>query len=331
MSLESMSLDADQIVDRRRLRRKLTFWRVATVLIAIVAIVGVASTVASRTGFFSRSGSAVARITIEGLIRTDRQRVEALDRLGRSKVQAVILHINSPGGTTAGSEELYDALIKLKASKTVVVVVDGLAASGAYIAALSSDHIIASQTSLVGSIGVLFQYPNVSDLLKTIGVKVEEIKSSPLKAAPNGFEPTSPEARAAIESIVKDSYAWFRNLVGERRQLADAALDRVADGRVFTGRQGLELKLVDALGNEQTAREWLAKEKNIDLKTPVRDYELTPRFSDLPFIRVAMIGLFDAVGLTSFARRMEEWGTVQAVERLNLDGLLALWHPPVGN
>ena len=302
MSLESMSLDADQIVDRRRLRRKLTFWRVATVLIAIVAIVGVASTVASRTGFFSRSGSAVARITIEGLIRTDRQRVEALDRLGKSKVQAVILHINSPGGTTAGSEELYDALIKLKASKTVVVVVDGLAASGAYIAALSSDHIIASQTSLVGSIGVLFQYPNVSDLLKTIGVKVEEIKSSPLKAAPNGFEPTSPEARAAIESIVKDSYAWFRNLVGERRQLADAALDRVADGRVFTGRQGLELKLVDALGNEQTAREWLAKEKNIDLKTPVRDYELTPRFSDL-----------------------------QAVERLNLDGLLALWHPPVGN
>jgi protease IV len=331
MSLESSSLDADQIVDRRRLRRKLTFWRVATVIIAIVAIVGAGSLAARRTGLFAGSGSGIARITIEGLIRTDRKRVEALDRLSKSKVQAVILHINSPGGTTAGSEELYDALVKLKASKPLVVVVDGLAASGAYVAAMSSDQIIASQNSLVGSIGVIFQYPNVGDLLKTIGVKVEEIKSSPLKAAPNGYEPTSPEARAAIESIVKDSYAWFRNLVGERRGLADAALDRVADGRVFTGRQGIELKLVDALGNEQSAREWLAKEKNIDIKTPVRDYELVPRFSDLPFIRVAMIGLFDAVGLTTFARRMEDWGTVQAVERLNLDGLLALWHPQVGN
>ena len=128
------------------------------------------------------------------------------------------------------------------------------------------------ETSLVGSIGVLFQYPNVADLLKTLGIKVEEIKSSPLKASPNGFEPTSPEARAAIEAIVSDSYAWFRNLVKARRQLDDAALERVADGRVFTGRQGVELKLVDELGDEKAAVAWLAKEKSIDPKTPVRDY-----------------------------------------------------------
>ena len=121
----------------------------------------------------------------------------------------------------------------------MVVVVDGLAASGAYIAALSSEHIIAQDTSLVGSIGVLFQYPNFTDVLKTIGIKVEEIKSSPLKAAPNGFEPTSPEARAAIEAIVLDSYAWFKGLVKDRRQMDDAQLARVADGRVFTGRQAV--------------------------------------------------------------------------------------------
>src|SRR5665647_3245155 len=137
-----MSLDADAIVDRRRMRRKLTFWRVA---------------------------------------------------------------------------------------EPMVVVVDGLAASGAYIAALASDHIIAHDTSLVGSIGVLFQYPNFTDVLKTIGIKVEEIKSSPLKAAPNGFEPTSPEARAAIAAIVTDSYAWFKDLVKDRRQMSDAQLAAVAD------------------------------------------------------------------------------------------------------
>jgi len=326
-----MSLDADQIVDRRRMRRKLTFWRVATVLIAVIAIVGVAAFAAIRSGVTGGATSGIARITIEGLIRTNQDRVEALDRLGRSSAKAVIVHINSPGGTTAGAEQLYDALVQLRSKKPMVVVVDGLAASGAYIAAMSSDHIIAQQSSLVGSIGVLFQYPNVADLLKTVGVKVEEVKSSPLKAAPNGFEPTSPEARAALESIVKDSYAWFKGIVAERRHLVDAALDTVSDGRVFTGRQGLELKLVDELGNEQTAREWLAKEKNIDIKTPVRNYQLSPRFGDLPFIHVAVISLLNAVGLTSVAHRLEAWGTVQAIEQLNLDGLLALWHPPLAN
>src|SRR5262249_58354423 len=129
--------------------------------------------------------------------------------------------------------------------KPLVVAVEGLPASGGYITAIAADHIVAQQSSLVGSIGVLFQFPNVADLLKTVGVKVEEVKSSPLKAAPNGFEPTSPEARAAIESVVKDSYAWFRGLVKDRRQLDEASLERVADGRVFTGRQAIEMKLAD--------------------------------------------------------------------------------------
>ena len=102
------------------------------------------------------------------------------------------MHIDSPGGTTAGSEQLHTALRRVAAAKPMVVVVDGLAASGGYIAAMSADHIVAQETSLVGSIGVLFQYPNVSDLLKTIGVKIEEIKSSPLKAAPNGYRADQP-------------------------------------------------------------------------------------------------------------------------------------------
>jgi protease-4 len=276
------------------------------------------------------SGS-IARVTITGLIRGDQERVEALERLGKSRARAVIVHINSPGGTTSGSEQLHDSLMRLKEQKPLVVVVDGLAASGGYIAAVAADHIVALETSLVGSIGVLFQYPNVADLLKTLGVKIEEIKSSPLKAAPNGFEPTSPEARAAIESVVSDSYAWFKGMVKARRQLDDEMLQRVADGRVFTGRQGIPLKLVDELGDERTAIAWLAKEKNIDPKTPVRDYRLRDRLGDLPFLHTAIVTSLDAVGLGSFARRFEEWGAVQAIERLNLDGLLALWHPPAAN
>jgi protease-4 len=313
------------------MRRKLTFWRALAVIVVILAIAAMATAWSERAGF-AGAGSYIARVTIKGLIRDDEERVKQLDKLAQSSTaRAVIVHVDSPGGTTAGSEQLYDSLMRVKAKKPLVIVVDGLAASGGYITAIAGDHIVAQETSLVGSIGVIFQYPNVGDLLEKLGIKVEEIKSSPLKAAPNGFEPTSPEARAAIAAIVSDSYAWFRNLVKTRRSLDDAALERVADGRVFTGRQGVSLKLVDELGDERTALEWLSKEKKIDASTPVRDYKLHDRFSDLPFLHTAAIAALDAIGLASFARRIEDWGTMQAVERLNLDGLLALWHPLSAN
>jgi protease IV len=325
-----MSLDADLIVDRRRMRRKLTFWRVVAVLVAIAAVVALAAT-ARRSEVLTAGGDYIARVKITGLIRNDQERVDSLERLAKSGAKAVIVHIDSPGGTTAGSEQLHNSLRQVAAAKPLVVVVDGLAASGGYIAAMSADHIIAQGTSLVGSVGVILQYPNVGDLLKTIGVQVESVKSSPLKAAPNGYEPTSPEARAALEALVKDSYDWFRGMVRDRRKLDDAGLQRVADGRVFTGRQGLELKLVDQLGNERTAVDWLAKEKGLKADTPVRDWQLKSRFGDLTMLHLAGAVMLDAVGLGSLARRIETWGTIQAVERLNLDGLLALWHPPLSD
>ena len=324
-----MSFDADAIVERRRMRRKLTFWRVSAIVVVLLAVVGAAIALVPGSRLLP-AGAYVARIKIQGLIRNNQDRVTALERLGRSRARAVIVHIDSPGGTTAGSEQLYDSLRELQGKKPMVVVVDGLAASGAYIAAMASEHIIAQDTSLVGSIGVLFQYPNFSDVLKTIGIKVEEIKSSPLKAAPNGFEPTSPEARAAIEAIVLDSYAWFKGLVKDRRQLDEAQLARVADGRVFTGRQAVGLQLIDGLGNEKTALAWLEKEKKVPATTPVRDYSLQPRFSEFSFLHVAA-WTFQAVGLSAVANRFEAWVGAQAIERLNLDGLLALWHPPSAN
>src|ERR1700761_1958063 len=315
-----MSLDSDVIVDRRRIRRKLAFWRVAAALVAIAAIVTIGMLVTpGARGSLATSGS-IARVNIEGLIRSDQDRVEALDRLAESSTDAVIVHINSPGGTTAGSEQLYDSLTRLKAKKPLVVVVEGLAASGGYITAIAADHIIAQQTSLVGSIGVLFQFPNFTDLLKTVGVKVEEVKSSPLKAAPNGFEPTSEEARAALDSLVKDSYAWFRALVKERRGMDDALLDKVADGRVFTGRQAVDLKLIDQLGDEKTAIAWLVAQKGVKAALPVRDYKLTPRFGDLTFLKTAASITLDALGMPSIARQIER----ASADRLGLDGMLAL-------
>jgi protease IV len=323
-----MSLDADLIVDRRRMRRKLTFWRVVAVAVIVFAIAAAAGAVSRRSLV---TGPYIARVTITGLIRDDEERVRQLDRLANSSsVKAVILHVDSPGGTTAGSEQLFDALGRVRAKKPIAVVVDSMAASGAYITAISGDYIVAKQTSLVGSIGVLFEYPNFSDLLDKIGVKVESIKSTPLKAAPNGFEPTSPEARAAIQSIIMDSYAWFKGLVQDRRHMTDDQLAAVDDGRVFTGHQGLDLKLIDQIGDERTAKAWLEKEKKIETGLPVRDYALHSRLDDLPFLHAAALGVLDAVGLDGLARRIAEIDS-GSLERLNLDGLLALWQPAAAN
>jgi protease-4 len=325
-----MSLESDVIVDRRRMRRKLTFWRVVAVLIAIAAIVAV-GVYGTPSGRKLAGVNAIERVKIEGLIRSDQERVEALERLAKSNAPAVIVHINSPGGTTSGSEQLYDSLVRLKARKPLVVVVDGLCASGGYIAALASDHIVAQQTALVGSIGVLFQFPNFTELLKTVGVQVESVKSSPLKAAPNGYEPTSPEARAALDALVKDSYAWFKGLVQTRRGMSEEQLAKVSDGRVFTGRQAVGLKLIDQLGDEKTAIAWLVAEKKVKSGLPVHDFKMSPRFGDLTFLRTAASVTLNALGLSNIARQVEQTGVVHAVDRLGLDGMLALWEPAVSN
>jgi protease-4 len=321
-----MSVDPDLIVDRRRLRRKLTFWRVVAIGLILLGIAAAAAAVSRRNGLVGTPY--IARVNISGLIRDDEERVRQLDRLARAaNVKAVILHVDSPGGTTAGSEQLFDALGRVRATKPVVVVVDSLAASGAYVTALAGDYIVAKQTSLVGSIGVLFEYPNFADLLEKIGVKVESIKSSPLKAAPNGFEPTSSEARAAIQSIIMDSYAWFKGLVQERRHLTDGQLAAVADGRVFTGHQALPLKLVDQIGDERAALAWLKQAKKLSASLPVRDYRLHSRFDNLPFLHAAAIAMLHAAGLDGFAERLGALGSATTLDGFNLDGLLALWQP----
>lgn len=318
-----MSLDAELIADRRRLRRKLSFWRVLGIL-ALILGVGAAGLAGAGRVPFGAVQSQVARVSVSGVIAGSRRTSDLLKRVGESSaVRGVVISISSPGGTTTGSEELFHGIRMLAGKKPVVAFVDGNAASGGYITAIAADHIVARETALVGSIGVLFQYPNVSKLLDTVGVQVEEIKSSPLKAEPSGFHPTSPEARAALAQIVGDTFDWFKKLVAERRHLNNEELGAVADGRVFNGRQGLGLKLVDELGDERQAIEWLEREKGVEKGLPVRDWkpQSDPSFGlwTTAAVGAALLGFDDiAAKLGSGA---------QAVEAARLDGLLALWHP----
>jgi protease-4 len=251
-----MSIDAEAIADRRRLRRKLTFWRTAGVLALIAAVVALGYAAADRMGV-GAGQSHVARISIDGFIASNQRMADLMQRVGEANsVSGVVISVNSPGGTTTGSEELYRNIRRLSEKKPVVTFVEGTAASGGYITAIAADHIVARETALVGSIGVLFQYPDLSGLLGQIGVKVEEVKSAPLKAEPSPFKPTSPEARAALQQVVADTYDWFKTLVRERRRLTDQELATASTGQVFSGRQGVPLKLIDKIGGSSSRRAW---------------------------------------------------------------------------
>lgn len=321
--------DAEYIADRRRLRRKLTFWRVAGVVAAIVAVVAVGWRVAGL-GAWALPGARdhVARVSVEGLITTDREAAEMLRELAHTdSVQGVILRIDSPGGTTTGAEELFAALRDVAEAKPTVAFVDGLAASGGYIAALGADHIVSRQTAIVGSIGVLMQVPNVSGLLDELGIEVLEIKSTPLKAAPSPVSPIDPEAVEAIELVISDTYRWFVEIVGERRPLTEAEVARVSDGRVWNGRQALALGLVDALGDEETARAWL-EQAGVDADLPVQDWE--PQREDDPFdVFLAGAVLADLAGFESLSATLARASS--GTRGFRLDGLLALWQPRFEN
>lgn len=316
-----MSMTADTIIDRRRLRRSLTLWRVLAILAAMLAI-GIGAYAFMRRGVVTGTNH-IARVTISGFISGDRQTLRMLDDIGNSAASAVILAIDSPGGTAAGAEALYDKLRELAAKKPTVAVIQTIAASGGYITAIAADRIFVRQNSFVGSIGVIIQYPDVSKLLDTVGVKVEEVKSSPLKAAPSGLQPTSEEARQALQSLISDSYAWFKDLVRSRRGYDDAALATVSDGRVFTGRQAVANKLVDTLGGERDAIEWLVSNRNVERNLPVRDWR--PRSEgSLSFFTTGAAAL-RLIGLDQAAGWFEQAAIYSGAPASG--GLLALWRP----
>lgn len=316
-----MSLDADAIVDRRRLRRSLTRWRIVAV-VAVAAIVAGFAVVYGGAELLGGRSSHIARLEISGVIGDDRERLELIDALGSDPaVAGVIVSIASPGGTTSGGEGLYEALRGLAARKPTVAYVGGLAASAGYMAAIATDHIVARRTAITGSIGVLFQYGDASRLLDDLGITVDAEKSGVLKAEPDPFSPATPEARAMLAGVVADSYDWFLGLVVERRKLAPEVARPLADGRIFTGHQAREAGLVDALGEESEAVAWLTRERGVAEGLPIRDRRPKREGEGLPFANALGAGF--AAGILDGLR--SALGIAAPVGDGRLDGLLSLW------
>ncbi|MEE8202774.1 MAG: signal peptide peptidase SppA [Alphaproteobacteria bacterium] len=300
-----MTHESDILVDRRRLKRGLVLWRV----LAVVALVATVVAVFARFDDLALRDH-VARISVEGLIVADPATIEALgDVADNARVKALIVRIDSPGGTFVGGESLYRALRRVAEQKPVIAVMGTVATSAGYMTAIAADRIFAHEGTITGSIGVMVQTTDITGLLGKLGVTAEAIKSSPLKATPSPLEPLTDEARAAAKSLIDDMHALFIAMVAERRGLDAARARELADGRVYSGRQALQIDLVDAIGDETEARSWLAETKGIPEDLPVREVEAErPGEKWLP-------------NLESLA------GKMLFSERLILDGLVSVWHP----
>ncbi|HSZ91449.1 MAG TPA: signal peptide peptidase SppA [Acetobacteraceae bacterium] len=262
-----MSLETDLLLDRRRLKRRLFFWRSFAVLAVLAAVLVVLR--GEHVGF---GRSHLARLTVSGIISDDRKLDEAVTKLAdNANVKALIVAIDSPGGSVAGGEGLHDAIARVAEKKPVVAVMGGVAASAGYMIAVPAARIFAREATLTGSIGVLLETGEVSGLLKSIGVNAEAITSGPLKDQPSFTRPLSPQGRDVLQGLVMDMYDQFVGMVVSGRHMDDARVRELADGRAYTGRQALKLGLVDAIGGEQDARLWLAKQKSISADLPVED------------------------------------------------------------
>jgi protease-4 len=304
-----MKLDPDRMLDRRRLKRGVAVWR-ALAIAAFIALIVVA------IGRFAIDGPAggnyIARLWVTGLIYDDPGRGELLAEVADdSDIKALVVRINSPGGTMAGSEALFLSLRKVAAQKPVIAVMDATAASGGYMAALAAERIFARNSTVTGSIGVILQTADVTQMLADLGVTTEAIKSAPLKGVPSPLEPLDESGRAASQAVVDDMYDLFVGLLAERRSLAPAAVVELADGRVFTGRQAVANGLVDEIGGEQEALAWLESKRGVSPELPLYDLD-TEEAENIVERLVSSVG-----------------GAILP-RRLMLDGLLAVWHPGLG-
>ncbi|APG30490.1 Signal peptide peptidase sppA [Granulibacter bethesdensis] len=303
--------DQDWLIDRHHLKRRLLLWRLVTIGLLVLVLGGLALV---RVSHAVVSGPHLTRIRISGIITYDRPLLEAISHAADdSSVKAVLLEINSPGGTVAGGEALHDALAQLAARKPLVTTMESVAASAGYMIAAPSARIFARQATLTGSIGVLMQSAELSGLLGKLGVGSNTIVSGPMKDQPSLTAPLSPEGRQMLQGIVNDMYDQFVTMVAQGRHMTPEHVRVLADGRPYTGRQALALGLVDQIGGEHDARVWLAKERQVPEDMPVRPLH------ESDGLRKHWFG--------GWLGSLENFVESKLSQSVSIDGAWALWQP----
>jgi len=244
----------------------------------------------------------VAIVRIEGPILDSYQTIEELKAFGDDPlVKAIVLRIDSPGGGVAPSQEIYNAVkrVRTEQNKTVVASMGTVAASGGYYIAVATDRILANPGTLTGSIGVIMQMANFQELLEKIGVKSVVIKTGKFKDLGSPFRPMVEEERQLLESVMKDTLGQFIEAVAEGRSLEVAEVEQLADGRVFTGRQAKAVLLIDEIGDLQDAIKLAGELSGIE-GIP-RVLETTKPFSIKEFLESTFLGDVRALAPSRFS------------------------------
>jgi protease IV len=320
-----MAEETEIVLDRRRLRRSLSFWRSLGVVAALLAV-----------GAFAMGGNSlsslttppqIARISIEGTITENRDQLRMLDKIEKNeRVAALLVFVNSPGGTTTGGEAIYESLRRIAKKKPVVAQFGTVAASAGYIVGLGADHIVARGNTITGSMGVIAQWPEFSQLLDKVGVKFNEVKSGDLKAAPTMFEPVQEGPRKVMQGMIDDGFAWFRSLVETRRGIKTGDVDGLDRGRIFSGREAVAQKLVDEIGGEAEAVSWLEAKRGVAKDLKIIDWKPT-RDDDWGGGARAMSSFGGQVMGEGAAQMVKALGRDTRLETLALDGLMSIWQP----
>jgi protease IV len=285
----------------------LVFWRTFAVVAVLAAIL-----VALHHNGIGLVGEHVAKLSVSGVITDDEQLNDAVEKLADDdSVKALIVSIDSPGGSVAGGESLHDAIAHVAEKKPVVAVMGGVAASAGYMVAVPADRIFARAATLTGSIGVLLEAPDFSGLLGKLGIDAEALVSGPLKNQPSFTHPLSPEGRQVLQGLVMSMYNQFVAMVAAGRHMDPDKVRQLGDGRAYTGAQALRLGLVDQIGGEHAARAWLASAKGVAASLPVEDVTAGG------FAFRAFAGSFAPI-VDSF------WKTVIS-QSVSLDGGWAIW------
>lgn len=258
-------------------------------ILAVIIIVSLGVLTFSGTGFKQRSAetSKIAVIYVDGVIMGGRGQSSLLGEYGGTdylikqlheardddSVKAILLRINSPGGSAPASQEVGEEIKKVRAGgKLVVTSMADVAASGGYWLAACSDRIYANPSTLTGSIGVYMPYSNWQELYEKIGIRQEKIKSGPHKDILSPERAMTAEERAIIQTMVDDMYEQFVQVVAEGRKMSPDRVRQLADGRIYTGNQAKEAGLIDELGNMYDALDGTAQLAGIEGRPVIKEY-----------------------------------------------------------
>jgi len=303
-----MALNADTLIDRLHLKSQVTRWRVLAIVFGVLALLVILDRFSPHYSPMERNF--IARLTFEGFIGDDKRAYELIDEVAEdSHAKAVVVWLDTPGGSAVGGEEIFLRLRALSAKKPVVAVMRSISASAGYMIALGADRIFAREGTITGSIGVIIETAEITEMAKKLGIEPIIIKSAPLKASPSPFEKVTPESQKAVQDVVGDFYARFVDMVVERRKLPRTRVLELADGRVYSGRRAVDNKLIDAIGGEEDAIAWLQAEKKLTPDLEVRDVKVEEPENLLKSLTESVAGKF-------FYN-----------SRSGLDGLVSIWHP----